>query len=115
MTRTMIGRERRSTSPATPSQRLRPSRRAAPAAGQNARSPSTARSAGRRVKAEVSITAIPIARIGPSQCVDCRSATRRTSIAAITVPAEAASAGALSTSAFGSASSARAPAWSSSR
>ena len=61
-----------------------------PRAGQKARSPSTASRAGRRVKAEQTITAMPIARIGPSQWVDCRSATSRTSIAAITVPPEAA-------------------------
>ena len=83
--------------------------------GQKARGPSTASSAGSRVKEASSIVAIPIARIGPSQWVDCRSATSRTSIAAITVPAEAASAGALSASAAGRASAGGLPASSSSR
>ena len=104
MTRTMIGRERRRTSAATRVHQVRGSlarsavkdRARRPAAGQKARSPSTASRAGRRVKAEASITAMPIARIGPSQWVDCRSATSRTSIAAITVPPEAAIAGTLS-------------------
>ena len=67
------------------------------------------------MKAAASITAIPIARIGPSQWVDCSSATSRTSIAAITVPAEAASAGTLSRSAVGRASAGALPASSSSR
>ena len=115
MTKAMIGRERRRTSAATPSQRLGPSRRAPAAPGQKARSPSTASRAGRRVKAEQTITAMPIARIGPSQWVDCRSATSRTSIAAITVPPEAATAGTVSRRASGSASGAGRPRWSSSR
>jgi hypothetical protein len=67
------------------------------------------------VKAAVSITAIPIARIGPSQWVDCRSATSRTSIAAITVPPEAAIAGMLSASAVGRATRWRLPLRNSSR
>ena len=88
---------------------------AEPVAGQKARSPSSESSAGSRVKAAASITAIPIARIGPSQWVDSRSATSSTSIAAITVPPEAAIAGTLSRSAVGSASAGAAPPRSSSR
>ena len=84
-------RSRRSR-PAPAALRPCPVRRRA-AAGQKARSPSTASSAGRRVKAAASIIAIPIARIGPSQWVDSRSATSSTSIAAITVPPEAPIAG----------------------
>ena len=108
-------RGRRATRPATRAQRFAPGRLAAPAAGQKARSPSTASSAGRRVKAEASITAIPIARIGPSQWVDSRLATRRTSIAAITVAPEAAIAGTDSASAAGNARAAGRPRPSSSR
>ena len=67
------------------------------------------------MKAQSSITATPIARIGPSQWVDSSSATSRTSIAAITVPAEEASAGAYSRTASGSASAAGRPRCSSSR
>ena len=67
------------------------------------------------MKAEQTITAMPIARIGPSQWVDSRSATRSTSIAAITVPPEEAIGRTLSRSAAGSAASAGEPACSSSR
>ena len=108
----MIGRERRRTSAATRPQTSRGSLRTesvrkeprdgvALEPGQKARSPATASSAGSRVKAAASITAIPIARIGPSQWVDCRSAASSTSIAAITVPPEAAIVGIVSLSASG--------------
>ena len=76
-----------------PAARFLDARRPRTAAGRparrRARRAATSR-AGSRVKAAASITAIPIARIGPSQWVDCRSATSSTSIAAITVPPEAA-------------------------
>ncbi len=122
-----IGRERRRTSAATRPQTLRGSKStgcvdleprnwsAERSAGQKARSPSRESSAGSRVKAAASITAIPIARIGPSQWVDCRSATSSTSIAAITVPPEAAIAGTLSASAAGRALPGGRPLCSSSR
>jgi hypothetical protein len=88
-TRRTRASERRRTKPAICCQRgLGPPRRVAAAVVQKARSPRTESRAGSRVKAQSSITAIPIARIGPSQWVDSSSATSRMSIAAITVPAE---------------------------
>jgi len=51
------------------------------------------------------MTAIPIARTGPSQWVDCRSAKRSEHPPAITVPPEAAIAGMLSRNASGNAAS----------
>ncbi len=90
-------------------------RPAEPRAGQKARGPRIESRAGSRVSAAASITAIPIASTGPSQWVDSRSASSSTSIAAITVAAEAAIGRTLSASAAGSAASGSPPRPSSSR
>ena len=55
-------------------------------AGQNALRPAMVRSAGRSVSPAIIVTATPSAGTGPEARVEAKPATRRTSIAATTVP-----------------------------